>query len=111
MKARTQLEVLADGGLAMSADRMNETDMHVERLKNRLQHLIDSPIGNRCVSCGHADGSHNSLGYCQVRSRSSECTCEVGTSIASTASIILRDLPDLLASVAGRPVPEGDDRG
>ena len=57
-----------------------------QRVERRLAFYDKSPIGNRCVTCGHV--KHNDLGYCQNR----DCDCEDGTTVAGLASMIRRDL-------------------
>lgn len=59
------------------------------RIERNLQDLIDSPVANRCVVCGHV--SHNELGYCQV----GQCTCSTGTTVEGVARIIRRDLHEM----------------
>lgn len=72
-------------------------------LRRRVQAFIDSPLASKCIGCGHADQSHNELGYCRVRSKTTgECPCETGTSIRVQAAVILRDLPPV-APLLGSP--------
>lgn len=72
-----------------AATRRDEAlrDYHRKTVERRLRSLVDSPIGNRCVTCGHV--KHNDLGYCQ----NGDCTCENGCTVAGLAGIVLRDLP------------------
>jgi hypothetical protein len=65
------------------------------RVERAIQSLIDSPIGNRCVTCGHV--KHNELGYCQ----NGQCICGDGTTVAGLAGIIRRDLTSVLSPASG----------
>lgn len=82
------------------ADAQTESgriDPDLRRIERCLQGLIDSPVGNRCITCGHV--KHNELGYCQ----NGECACGDGTTVAGAASIIRRDLPRVIRPGVGRP--------
>lgn len=60
------------------------------RIERCLTDLLESPIANRCVVCGHV--KHNDLGYCQT----GQCPCSSGVTVGSIAVIIRRDLPAML---------------
>ena len=62
-------------------------------LRRYAGYLKDSPIGNRCLDCGHV--RHNDLGYCQI----GECSCEYHNSIEGLGRLIERDLDALLTRV------------
>lgn len=75
-------------------ERLRRRREHDELLRRRVERnladIMDSEAGKRCVSCAHL--KHNDLGYCQV----GQCSCTVGTSLAGTASVVLRDASVLL---------------
>lgn len=75
-------------------ERLRRRREHDELLRRRVERnladIMDSEAGRRCVSCAHL--KHNDLGYCQV----GQCSCTVGTSLAGTASVVLRDASALL---------------
>lgn len=74
-----------------------ERDERLRRsVERNLAEIMDSEAGKRCVSCAHV--KHNDLGYCQV----GQCSCTVGTSLAGTASIVLRDASILLDRQAAK---------
>lgn len=67
---------------------MNPADRR--RVARCIEDLLESPIGNRCVTCGHV--KHNELGYCQ----NGQCGCENGTTVEGIARILRRDLKAVL---------------
>lgn len=58
----------------------------VSNADRRLDYYLESPLGGRCLTCGHV--KHNDLGYCQT----GQCACNDGTTVATLATIIRRDL-------------------
>jgi hypothetical protein len=82
---------VSDGGLTEAEQRAER------RMEKRLAEMVESPAGNRCITCGHV--KHNELGYCQT----GQCICGDGTTVAGQAAIIRRDLPGILAARSQRP--------
>lgn len=70
------------------ADARAEANREVGLL---LQEIDTHPMKGRCSECGHAQRSHNDLGYCQV----GQCTCGSGWSLADRVVRVRAALSDL----------------